>query len=288
MGPIRTNSVSETSRLRLQPILLVAVVLFSGVWWFSSFLKNLPGNSEPQKPFDFSLAVGNWYEIARFENDLEEGFGQATLKVVQSSKNKLQLALADPKTKTSLPFDFEYDADSKVGSAFVSCWGPFACGYHVIAMDEKNFSWMMIAGHTLNELWLFARAPGLPPEVLKKILAEANELSYNADNLVVNNKPLEIAVKPENKGTEPSTSTDLPVYPAVPIPETPANEPPVPLHIPEIPTTIPAIPKDIPAIPKDIPQFGKPPPPLGQTMEETPSVSESKTNPVKSRKGKDR
>jgi len=170
----KKGSTIDTPRLWPKLIILAAVIILAGGSWLSSTLKGLPGNGTPQQPFDFSRMVGHWYEIARLENDLEEGFGQANLKVVQSSNNKLELTLGDPKTKTVLPFDFEYDADNKVGSAFVSCFGPLMCGYHVIAMDKQGFSWMMVTGHTLDELWLFARAPGLPPEVLKKLLAEVH------------------------------------------------------------------------------------------------------------------
>jgi apolipoprotein D and lipocalin family protein len=288
MGTAKKSSGIDSPRLWPKLMILLAVILFAGSSWLSSSLKGLPGNGSPQQPFDFSRMVGNWFEIARLENELEEDFGQATLKVVQSSKNKLELTLSDPKTKTAFPFDFEYDADNKVGSAFLSCWGPLVCGYHVIAMDKKDLSWMMIAGHTLDELWLFSRAPGLPPEVLKKLLAEAQALGYDTENLVINNKPPEIAVKPENKGDKASLSTSMPSYPGAPVPETPANEPPQPLHLPEVPTTMPAIPKDIPAIPKDVPPFGKPPPTIGEIIGETPAVSSPKANPKKPQKGKDR
>jgi len=288
METAKKKSSIDSPRIWPKLMILLAVILFAGASWMSSALKGLPGNGTPQQPFDFSRIVGNWYEIARLENDLEEDFGQATLKVVQSSNNKLEVTLSDPKTKSALPFNFEYDSNSKVGSAFLSCWGPLMCGYHVIAMDKKDLSWMMVAGHTLDELWLFARAPGLPPEVLKKLLSEVQALGYDTDNLVVNNKPPEIVVKPVNKGDQSSPSIGVPSYPLAPVPETPANEPPVPLHIPEVPTTIPAIPKDIPTIPRDIPQFGKQGPPSGIPIEETPEVSNPKTSPKKPQNGKDR
>ena len=281
MRPTRASATDKTSHLRLKVILLAAAILIASGWWFSASLKTLPGNNEPQKPFDFSRTVGHWFEIARFENDLEEDFGQATLEVVQTSKTKLQLTLADPKTKTALPFDFEYDADAKIGSAFVPCWGPLVCGYHVIAFDKKSFSWMMVAGHTLDELWLFAREPGLSPETLKKLLVDAKSLGYESDKLIINNRPLENVVKPESEGDTPSM-TEVPSYPAAPVPETPANEPPPPLYLPEVPKDIPAVPKDIPAVPRDIPQFGKPATIPDPEIPETPSVDQMSDDSDKS------
>ena len=280
MGTTRTNSPGDASRLWLQVSFLAAVILIAGLWWASSSLKTLPGNNQPQ-PFDFSRAVGSWFEIARLENDLEEDFGQATLKVVQTSKTKLQLTLADPKTKTLLPFDFEYDADTKVGSAFVPCWGPIACGYHVIALDKKGFSWMMVGGHTFDELWLFAREPGLSPETLKKLLVDAEALGYDSYKLVVNNRPPENLVKPEKEGDTPAMM-EVPSYPAAPVPETPANEPPPPLYLPEVPKDIPAVPKDIPAVPRDIPQFGKPATIPDPEIPETPSIDQTSDDSDKS------
>jgi apolipoprotein D and lipocalin family protein len=276
MSQAGIKTTSKTSYVWL-PFIFLGVLILLCVWWFSSSLKSLPGDAEPQSPFDFGRALGNWYEIARLENDLEEGFGQATLKVVKASEDKLQLTLADSKTKKAISFEFEYDADKKVGSAYVPCWGPFFCGYHVIASDKKDFSWMMVAGHTLDELWLFARAPSLSPDTLKIILAEAEALGYDPSLLVINNRPAENKVQPPSPSMK-----EVPSYPDAPVPYTPANEPPSPLYIPAVPTKIPEIPKDIPPIPRDIPQFGKPATIPDPIIPETPAVKQRSSGSKKS------
>jgi apolipoprotein D and lipocalin family protein len=200
---------------------------------------------------------GSWFEVARLDNDVESGFGQTILNVEKVSEDHLKITFADLKKKLKWESVGYFDPKTKVGSFFVPCFWFVGCGYHIIEMDMITMSWVMVAGHDFDQLWILSRAPALPKAILNQIIRDAEDLGFDTESLVVNN------LLPPDEPSKPSKSNSSPdgfessSFPKVPIPETPANEPPTPVYLPAIPSEIPPVPKDIPATPRDIPQFGK-------------------------------
>jgi apolipoprotein D and lipocalin family protein len=236
---------------------LLAVVSAISLWWIGGSLKSAPEGTKPLESLDLSLMKGSWFEVARLDNDVESGFGQTILNVEKVSEDHLKITFADLKKKLKWESVGYFDPKTKVGSFFVPCFWFVGCGYHIIEMDMITMSWVMVAGHDFDQLWILSRAPALPKAILNQIIRDAEDLGFDTESLVVNN------LLPPDEPSKPSKSNSSPdgfessSFPKVPIPETPANEPPTPLYLPAIPSKVPAVPKDIPAIPRDIPQFGK-------------------------------
>jgi len=77
-----------------------------------------------------------------------------------------------------------------VGSLKVSFFGPFYGGYHLIALDQEQYAWAMIAGPSRDYLWILARTRQLPPTVRERLLeqakakAKAKALGFATDLLI--------------------------------------------------------------------------------------------------------
>ena len=70
-----------------------------------------------------------------------------------------------------------------MASLKVSFFGPFYGGYHVFALDPE-YRWAMVAGPSRDYLWILARQPTLPPEVLSELLARARRAGFATDALI--------------------------------------------------------------------------------------------------------
>jgi apolipoprotein D and lipocalin family protein len=66
----------------------------------------------------------------------------------------------------------------------VSFFGPFYGGYHVIALDQQNYRWSLVAGPDRDYLWILAREKTLPAEVREQLLSQARALGFATDKLI--------------------------------------------------------------------------------------------------------
>ena len=237
-------------------MIIVGILVMAGYLILSSHLRSAPGDAVPVQPFDFNRLVGQWFEIARIDNEIEAGEGQLSINVVKGEAGELKLSLLDIKRKIKWESVAKYDVDDKRGSFDIPCFGPLMCGLHVVALDEKSNGWILVAGHRLDQLWIFSRTTGVQKKTLNEIKMQADEMGFDSDSLVINNHLPE--QKPAiDKSDSRNGSMPGGILNAAPSqiinPETPANEPPVPLYLPPVPTVNPAVPQNIPALPKGVP-----------------------------------
>ena len=66
----------------------------------------------------------------------------------------------------------------------VSFFGPFYGGYHVVALDQKNYGWAMVVGPDRDYLWILARDKQMPGDVRSELLRQAKELGFAVENLI--------------------------------------------------------------------------------------------------------
>ena len=235
-------------------MILVVVLGLVGYFFASHTLRGLPGDVTPVEKQDLRRITGKWFEIARFDNDLEVDAGQAQLSVSRGHGQTLDLVLSDSEKQTRWEGQASYDSDEGVATVLTSCFGPLKCGYHLIAVDDAQAQWMMVAGHRFEELWIFSRAQGISRKLLKEIQDKAEAMGYDVANLIVNNRPLPEPTKQAHKPDSGAPGAIVMPAPAPGLnPQTPANEPPVPLILPAVPTVNPAVPKNLPAVPTIMP-----------------------------------
>jgi apolipoprotein D and lipocalin family protein len=77
-----------------------------------------------------------------------------------------------------------FTGDSNTASLKVSFFGPFYGGYHVVALDQKDYRWSLVSGPDRDYLWLLARDKKLPVEVKEQLLSQARSLGFATDKLI--------------------------------------------------------------------------------------------------------
>lgn len=65
----------------------------------------------------------------------------------------------------------------------VSFFGPFYSGYNVIAL-EGDYQYALIAGETLDNLWIISREKTIPESVKQDFLEQAKTVGYDTSRLL--------------------------------------------------------------------------------------------------------
>lgn len=139
-------------------------------------------------PFDVQRYAGKWYEVARLDHSFERGLSDVSATYQLQPDGSVQVINRgyDPARKAwkEAIGRARFLGDSKVGSLEVSFFGPFYGGYHVVALDEKNYRWAMVIGPDTDYLWILSRDATLPPGVRERLLVQARQLDVNTDALI--------------------------------------------------------------------------------------------------------
>lgn len=155
---------------------------------------SVPSGCTPVQGFDVQRYLGKWYEIARLENEFEEGMTHCTAEYSLKDDGSLRVlnrGLKEGRWKEA-EGRARFLGDSSVGSLKVSFFGPFWGGYHILALDEVDYSWSLVAGPNREYLWILSREPQLAPEVLERLKQRARELEFPVDELImVDQTPLD-------------------------------------------------------------------------------------------------
>ena len=97
--------------------------------------------------------------------------------------------------------------NDSVGSLKVSFFGPFYGGYHIIDLDQKNYSYAMVAGPSRSYLWILSRTETMDNALFERLVAKAKGWGFDTTRLtevthaLSNNGP-----EYKDKNPVPSTS----------------------------------------------------------------------------------
>lgn len=166
----------------------IAIVCMSILTLFtncSSF--PVPEGAVPVKPFDKDRYLGTWYEIARFDFRFEKDLNNTTanytlnddgtIKVVNRGFNYVKGQWKESVGKA------KFVGATDEARLKVSFFGPFYGGYNVIALDA-GYQYALIAGSSLEYLWILARTKTIPQDVKDRYLNLARELGFEVDKLI--------------------------------------------------------------------------------------------------------
>ncbi len=147
-----------------------------------------PEGVRPVTAFDINRYLGQWYEIARLDHSFERGMSDVSatyqlqddgsVKVINRGYDTQRQAW---KEAVGRALFIGYPG---TGSLKVSFFGPFYGGYHVIALDQENYRWSLVAGPDRDYLWILARDRTLPVEVREQLVAQAQALGFATDQLI--------------------------------------------------------------------------------------------------------
>ena len=148
---------------------------------------SIPKNAKPVDNFDVNRYLGVWYEIARFDFRFEKNLDNTSAQY-QLDKNGNVIVLNSGynfvKEKWSKADGLaKFRGDKTVAALKVSFFGPFYSGYNVVALDE-NYQYALIAGKSLDYLWILSRTKSIPEDIKTKYLKIAEEIGYDTSKLI--------------------------------------------------------------------------------------------------------
>ena len=165
---------------------------FFSLWVALSLLNGCSTNPPPGisavTPFDVGRYEGKWFEIARLDHSFERGLtdvnasyrGQTdgSIQVINRGFNP-EFGEWEQATGRAL---FTHGRDR--GSLKVSFFGPFYGGYHVVALDKKDYRWSLVMGPSRDYFWILARDRQLSDELRHQLLERARGLGIPTDRLI--------------------------------------------------------------------------------------------------------
>ncbi len=166
---------------------IISLIVVIGIIILFNSCASIPQKAKPVENFEVNRYLGTWYEVARFdfrfEKDLDNTSANYTLDkkgnviVMNSGYNfvKKKWSKADGLAK--------FRGDKNIAALKVSFFGPFYSGYNVIALDE-NYQYALIAGKSLDYLWILSRTKELPDEIKTEYLKIAEDIGYDTSRLI--------------------------------------------------------------------------------------------------------
>ena len=139
-------------------------------------------------PFDVKRYLGKWYEIARLDHSFERGLSDVSATYSLKSDGSLEVINRGFNTKKdewkSATGRALFTGSQNQGSLKVSFFGPFYGGYHVLALDQTDYQWALVAGPDRDYLWILARTKTLSPAIREQLVSTAKKMGFATDKLI--------------------------------------------------------------------------------------------------------
>ncbi len=168
--------------MRLSSFLVV--VLFG----LTACSTNAPDGITAVTSFEITRYAGKWYEIARLDHSFERDMTDVSANYRQQDDGSVEVINRGFDTKRNEWREAigkaKFTGDTNRASLKVSFFGPFYGGYHVVALDQKDYRWALVAGPDRDYLWILARDRQLPPEIREQLLMRARELGFDTQKLI--------------------------------------------------------------------------------------------------------
>ena len=158
-----------------------------GLFSLINACSSIPEGATAVSPFNKEKYLGKWYEIARFDYRFEKDLNNVTaeyslkengkIKVVNRGYNYIKKKWEEAIGKA------KFAKDDNTGMLKVSFFGPFYSGYNVISL-QGDYQYALIAGSSLDYLWILSRSKTIPDKVKGEFLEKAKSIGYDIDKLV--------------------------------------------------------------------------------------------------------
>ena len=149
---------------------------------------SIPKGLQPVTGFEVDRYLGRWYEIARLDHSFERNLSNVTAQYslrVGGGIDVLNKGYDKRKGEWREIKGVARFIDGKdVGSLKVSFFGPFWGGYHVIALDNENYLYSMVAGPSRSYLWILSRDKMLEQKIVSELVARAKQWDFDTEKLI--------------------------------------------------------------------------------------------------------
>ena len=155
---------------------------------FSFFsCSTIPDGAIAVQDFDQTKYLGKWYEIARLDFKYERDLNNTTAEYSLKENGMIKVDNNGYNSKkeewTQAIGKAKFVDDPEVAMLKVSFFGPFYSGYNVIAIDE-DYQYALVAGASLDYLWILSRTTTIPENVKKEYLDKAQKIGYKTEDLL--------------------------------------------------------------------------------------------------------
>ncbi|ALL06977.1 hypothetical protein AQ505_16685 [Pedobacter sp. PACM 27299] len=148
---------------------------------------SMPKKAKPVADFQVKRYLGTWYEIARFDFRFEKNLDNTTAQYSLKENGTVKVLNSGYNYKTkkwkSATGTAKFRGDEHIAALKVSFFGPFYAGYNVIAINS-NYQYALVAGKSLDYLWILSREKSIPDEVKNNYLKIARDLGYDTTRLI--------------------------------------------------------------------------------------------------------
>ncbi|MGV8963196.1 MAG: lipocalin family protein [Candidatus Saccharimonadaceae bacterium] len=148
---------------------------------------SMPKKAKPVTDFQVKRYLGTWYEIARFDFRFEKNLDNTTAQYSLKENGTVKVLNSGYNYKTkkwkSATGTAKFRGDEHIAALKVSFFGPFYAGYNVIAINS-NYQYALVAGKSLDYLWILSREKSIPDDVKNNYLKIARDLGYDTTRLI--------------------------------------------------------------------------------------------------------
>lgn len=165
---------------------ILGLLLFAAL--FAGCSTSPPPGITAVSPFDVKRYEGKWYEIARLDHSFERGLTDinATYRAQPDGSVQVINRGFDPEDGAwqQAVGRAYFTGDNHRGSLKVSFFGPFYGGYHVVALDKKEYRWSLVMGPNRDYFWILSRDKTLPAELREQLIGRARQFGIDVDKLI--------------------------------------------------------------------------------------------------------
>ena len=149
---------------------------------------SVPDGVRPVNDFQLERYLGRWYEIARLDHSFERGASRVTADYSLRDDGSVRVLnrgyLADKQLWKEAEGRAYLAGEAGQGLLKVSFFGPFYGSYVIVELDHASYQYALVCGPDRAYLWILARSPHLPAEVLDRLVARAASLGFATDQLL--------------------------------------------------------------------------------------------------------
>lgn len=149
----------------------------------------IPNGLEPVDNFNAKRYLGKWYEIARLDHRFERDLTNVSATYSPRTPEGITVVNRGYDTKKkkwkSIEGAARFIGDENVGSLKVSFFGPFYGGYHIIGLDEKNYSYSMVVGPDRSYFWILSRTRQMEASTYDRLVQKAATLGIDTSELIL-------------------------------------------------------------------------------------------------------
>lgn len=172
----------------IKGILTIRLVLLSILVFGLTSCTGIPDGARPVQNFSLERYLGTWYEIARMDHKFERGLSNVTAEYTLRDDGGVRVLNRGFNAREGEWDQAEGKAyfvdDESTGQLKVSFFGPFYASYNVIALDEDEYQWSLVAGPDTSYLWILSRTPELDQTVVDDLMSRAKSLGFKTNELI--------------------------------------------------------------------------------------------------------